>query len=331
MTEGKLSIRLPWQDQQWQRLSTAYEADTLPHAILLAGPKGIGKQRFAEAFAQRLLCESPVQGSACGECRQCHFICAGSHPDLKKVSPEESGKQIKIDQVRRLVESFGHTAQQGGFKVAVLSPAESMNINAANALLKCLEEPTANTLLILISDAPSQLLPTIRSRCQLVNFPLPSDAVVKEWLAGLAPSQSPIEQLVLEAAGQPMTALALLENNGLEQRKQLLDDFLMLLSGRQSALSVADKWQQFDLRDILLWLAGKISALISSRYAADSGEVAPAIKALSKSMPLISSKNLFLLLDQMVALRVSLERGANPNKLLALENLLLDCCEKNHS
>ncbi|WP_101759426.1 DNA polymerase III subunit delta' [Oceanicoccus sp. KOV_DT_Chl] len=331
MTEAAAAIRLPWQEQQWLHLVELHQQNTLPHAILLAGPQGIGKQRFAEAFTQYLLCESPRQNVACGECRQCGFIQAGSHPDLKWIAPEERGKQIKIDQVRALVESLGHTAQQSGYKVVVLAPAEAMNINAANALLKSLEEPAAKTLLVLISDAQSQLLPTIRSRCQVVGFPLPSMPIVKDWLATLAPASTSLELLYEEAAGQPMTALELLSDDGLERRQQLMTDFSMLLSGRLSALALAEKWQQYDLRDILYWLANKFSGLLARPYVAEEGEVAAGVAELFKHMPLISARNLFALLDQVTNLRVSLERGANPNKLLALESLLLECCEKNHS
>src|SRR5690606_26968585 len=149
----------------WQQICAQQAANKLPHALMLAGPKGIGKRHLAEALAHLLLCLAPVEGTPCGKCRSCQLNHAQPHPDFLMLAPEEGSKAIKVDQVRGLIESLGKTAQQGGYKVLVLEPAEAMNINSANALLKSLEEPANNTLLILVSHTPSAVLPTIRSRC----------------------------------------------------------------------------------------------------------------------------------------------------------------------
>ena len=327
LAEGSLAIKLPWQQQQWQRIDDLFQHKKLPHALLLAGPSGVGKQRFALALAQYLMCESPVQGMACGECRQCGFNLAGTHPDLKWVAPEEKSKHIKIDQIRALVESLGQTAQQAGYKICVLSPAETMNINSANALLKSLEEPTANTLLLLLTDAPSQLLPTIRSRCQRIDFPLPSNKESLAWLDTHVPSQTPIEELLHQAVGRPLAALALLENDGLERLQQLNKDYLALVTGRLSALSLAEKWLEHDLAEVLTWLSRQLSRIIS-------GHVAGATdmdKDWRQVTANANSQNLFNLLDSVNELINRLNRGANPNHQLALEELLLESCEKFHS
>ena len=322
--ESAITIKLPWQEQQWQRIDDLFQNKKLPHALLLAGPNGVGKQRFALALAQYFMCESPSQGMACGQCRQCGFNLAGTHPDLKWVAPEEKARQIKIDQVRGLVEALGQTAQQGGYKICVLSPAEAMNINSANALLKSLEEPTANTLLLLLTDAPSQLLPTIRSRCQTVNFSLPSAEQSLAWLNTLVPSHISVDELLYEAAGRPLAALELLENEGLERLQQLNKDYLALVSGRISALSLAEKWLDHELGDILAWLSRQLSRLISGRVAG-TADISDAWQQLAaKTEP----QNLFKLLDSVNQLTNSLNRGANPNRQLALEELLLESCEK---
>ncbi len=327
LADSSVAIKLPWQEQQWQRIDDLFQNKKLPHALLLAGPNGVGKQRFALALAQYLMCESPRQGIACGECRQCGFNLAGTHPDLKWVAPEEKAKQIKIDQVRALVEALGQTAQQGGFKICVLSPAESMNINSANALLKSLEEPTANTLLLLLTDAPSQLLPTIRSRCQTVHFPLPSKEESLAWLNTLVPSQTPVESLLYEAAERPLAALGLLENDGLERQQQLNNDYLALVCGRLSALSLAEKWLEYDLGEILDWLSRQLSRLISANVAGTKDLGDEWLQVTESANP----QNLFNLLDAVNSLSNSLNRGGNPNRQLALEELLLESCEKFHN
>jgi DNA polymerase-3 subunit delta' len=329
MSDDMMAVKLPWQESQWQRLDSLLRSGKLPHALLFAGPSGVGKQRFVNAFAHYLMCDSPAQGMACGNCRQCVLNKAGSHPDLKWVAPEEKSKQIKIDQIRSLVETLGHTSQQGGYKIVVLAPAEVMNINAANALLKSLEEPAPQTLLMLLTDSPNQLLPTIRSRCQTIDFPLPAKNQSLTWLASLVTAQTPVELLLAEAAGRPLDALDLLENEGLERRNQLTEDYLSMLCGRVSALRIAEKWLDYDLKEILLWMAHKLSGLISHRVAACDIEI------IGPSWAAVASKaevaQLFALLDKVNQLSGRLSYGANPNKQLALEELLLISCEKFHA
>ncbi|MFA7553586.1 MAG: DNA polymerase III subunit delta' [Spongiibacteraceae bacterium] len=324
-TAGSLAVKLPWQDEQWQRLEALRQSDKLPHAILLAGPAGVGKRRFAKAFAEYLICESPDSGVACGTCRQCGFILAGSHPDFKWLAPEEKSRQIKIDQIRELVDSLAQTSQQGGIKVATISPAEMMNTNAANALLKCLEEPSPNTLLLLLADAPNQLLPTIRSRCQIIKFPLPPQEVSLAWLATMTSSQTPVEELLLEAAGQPISVLELLQSDGLERRQQFNEDFLGMLEYKIPAIVVAEKWLAHDLTELLEWLARKLGRLIKCHMG--GAAVATDHRWLSV-VPASKVKGVFVLLDEVNALLVRLNRGANPNRQLALEALLLNSCER---
>ena len=170
----------PWQDSLWQQLAGRAQH---AHAYLLHGPVGIGKRDLAERLMASLLCQRPVSLEACGECKSCLLLKAGSHPDNYILEPEEADKAIKVDQVRELVDFVVQTAQLGGRKVVLLEPAEAMNLNAATALLKSLEEPSGNTVLLLISHQPSRLLPTIKSRCVQQGCPLPSEAMSLAWLA----------------------------------------------------------------------------------------------------------------------------------------------------
>src|SRR5690606_31936472 len=132
----------PWHLPVWDALTAGSRH---AHAFLFAGLPGVGKRLFAEAFAAHLLCLQPQSGRACGQCRSCHLCQAGSHPDRLVVEPEEQGKAIRIDAIRQLGDFMGQTAQQGGRKVIILHPAEAMNLNAANALLKSLERSEEHT------------------------------------------------------------------------------------------------------------------------------------------------------------------------------------------
>lgn len=175
----------PWQQALWSQLGGRAQH---AHAYLLYGPAGIGKRALAEHWAAQLLCQRPAAAGACGECKACQLLAAGTHPDYFVLEPEEAEKPIRVDQVRDLVGFVVQTAQLGGRKVVLLEPAEAMNVNAANALLKSLEEPSGDTVLLLISHQPSRLLPTIKSRCVQQACPLPG-AAAESGMAGAGPAR----------------------------------------------------------------------------------------------------------------------------------------------
>ncbi|MDD4239392.1 MAG: DNA polymerase III subunit delta' [Desulfotomaculaceae bacterium] len=155
-------------------LMNAVTSDHVVHAYLFAGPVGVGKETTAWAFARALLCMQPVAGDACGVCRACRQVEHLNHPDLYTVQP--SGASIKIEQVRGMLRRIPYRSYQGGRKVFLIHQAELMTADASNCLLKTLEEPPGDTVIILISDQPQSLLPTILSRCQQCSFksiPLP--------------------------------------------------------------------------------------------------------------------------------------------------------------
>lgn len=215
---------LPWLDPDWQRLWSAPSG--LPHALLLAGPSGLGKREFALAMTQRLLCESSTGSApACGECDACRWFEAGNHPDFRLLVPEvdaeevesedapaktekadkKKSKQIKIDQVRALADFVYVGAHRGKGRVVIVQPAEAMNPAAANSLLKILEEPPSSVYFILVSDAYKRLLPTIRSRCSQLLLARPDPVVARAWLKKTQPDA---EALLEVTGGMPLRALA---------------------------------------------------------------------------------------------------------------------------
>ena len=185
-----------WHSQQLQQLLAS--KGTLPHALLLHGPRGIGKLAFARALSQALLCEAPhADGAACGRCSACVWFESGSHPDFRQVEPaseqpdeeEEGGRKetkkslwIRIEQIRALAGFVNMSSHRGTVKIILIHPAEALYHNAANALLKSLEEPPPRTYFLLVAHRPHQLLPTIKSRCQQVTLRAPAAAEAAAWL-----------------------------------------------------------------------------------------------------------------------------------------------------
>ena len=315
----------PWQQAEWQQFVQQSSAGKLPHAILLAGPKGIGKRDLAEALAQRLLCESPREGGACGQCRGCQLNQAKTHPDFIWVTPEEGSKAIKVDQVRELTEALAKTAQQGGYKVVILEPAEAMNANAANALLKSLEEPAAHTLLLLISHSPSSVLPTIRSRCQLRALAMPRQELVLRWLSPLLVGRSlEAEDLLIAARGAPLIAMALLEGDALELREQQLQQLVRLSLGQLSAIDLAANWQSADMATLMEWYMGQIHALVRWLAGAEDPQVRLGPVEFRELAARVSPLVLHRYMEKLLVSKRQVLSGSNPNKQLMWEELLLD-------
>jgi DNA polymerase-3 subunit delta' len=245
---------LPWHSAQWRSLTERLGAGNLPHALLLTGMSGVGKRRFARLFAKAVLCEQPAeQHEPCGACRSCTLFEAGSHPDLVVVEPAEEGKDITIGQVRGLAAQVALKSQYGRHRVVVLDPADRMNPNAANALLKTLEEPGPDTLLLLVSDRPSALLPTIRSRCQQIAFRPPAKADALTWLATEIDAGDGAESLLALAGGAPLHAVELAREGGVTHYQSLLSDLEAVAAGADPVATAAT-WGEMALADMLaLW------------------------------------------------------------------------------
>ncbi len=320
MTTGALVMPYPWQEGEWQRLQQQHQQKKLPHALLLSGSRGLGKRQFAVALAQSLLCDAPQQGHGCGACRSCQLNQSQTHPDFLLIEPEEAGKAIKIDQIRVVSEFVSKTAQQGGRKVVVVAPAEAMNVNSANALLKSLEEPAGDTTLVLVWHTPSQVMPTIRSRCQQLAFPIPPREQSLQWLSKVVTPEVEPEKLLDMVAGAPLSARDLLEGDRLEQRSNVEQQLLSVANMQLSPLDAAKNWSSMDVIEIvewiLLWLhQGAVQA--ATREIKKSESVPALLAQLHPSL-------IFRFQDKLIIVKRQLLSGANPNKQLVLEELLLD-------
>ena len=245
---------LPWQRHQWQQLGSAINSGKLHHALLLTGPAGIGLRQFANLLAARLLCHQPGE-YMCGECRSCILFKAGNHPDLILLEPEEAGKQLKVELVRELVEFMHHTSQYGRKKLAIIDPADAMNRSSANSLLKTLEEPPADTLIILLSHQPSRLPVTVRSRCQRINFPPSYTEQTMTWLEqNVGARQLDAGELLEIAHGAPLKAVEMLEHDPLGKRAGLLQDLVGIRRGDADVVKIAERWLALGSDEVLRWL-----------------------------------------------------------------------------
>ncbi|MBU1214221.1 MAG: DNA polymerase III subunit delta' [Gammaproteobacteria bacterium] len=245
----------PWQLESWQALQDL--RSRLPHAILLKGAQGIGKLDLALNFAQSLLCQTPQSGGMpCGTCDACHWFDQGSHPDFRliqsealsaaddgeeKSSGKKPSKEISVGQIRDLSGFANFSSHRGGYRIVVVYPAESMNNNAANSLLKTLEEPTENLLFLLVTHKPQQLLPTILSRCLSFTVATPTLESGIKWLKEQG-INSP-EQALAQTGFAPLQALDWAESGeGADERAILLEAIRQ--PGRMDALALAEKLQK---------------------------------------------------------------------------------------
>jgi DNA polymerase III subunit delta' len=271
---------LPWHAEHWTRLQARRERDALPHALLVCGPIGLGKRDFVTRFIGGLLCQTPVNGDACGHCRSCLLVAAGSHPDLIGLSfgLRKDGVQraeIVVDQIRELSTRLAMRSQFGGWQIATIDPADSMNMAAANALLKTLEEPSAQTLLILLADAPWRLPQTIRSRCQRIEFQLPTADEALAWLQaeGVRDAQAALDA----AGGNPGLARAWAAEGALDQRLEVRKDLAALAAGRGQTMEVVKRWLDNQPAQRLWFAAQAASDELKARAAGGSGPMASSL------------------------------------------------------
>jgi DNA polymerase III subunit delta' len=315
-----------WQKNQWKHV--LQQRYNLPHALLLRGRAGTGKHAFALDLAQTLLCGQKVE-QACGTCPSCVWFAEGGHPDFRLISPEDADEsedapkkkatkksQISVAQIRQLIDYLSLSSHQAdSHRVILISPAETLNLASANALLKMLEEPPANTLFLLVTSQPQRLLPTILSRCQAIDMPLPNKLDALSWLKTVHVSNA--EAALEYAGGAPLLALQIAEEGEISASlvKNLalgakLEPFacapLFLSIGMERALEALQKWvfdlATYKLTDVLHY---------HSQYAS-------ALQALCKSV------NLKALLSFQENLLEARKTAAHPlNNELQLENILL--------
>lgn len=288
----------------WERIQPLLQNDRLPQALLFVGPRHANILQFANRLMALLICENEV--IPCRECPSCHLLVHGIHPDINYIRPEKLGGAIKIEQVRELQQHIYHTPQRGNRRFIVIDPADKMNIPAANALLKILEEPPSHTIFILIAEQINSMPATILSRCQTYIFPAPQGSLnLGDYLAigAFYPPQSSRAELIKHST-------------------TLVNALCELIEGKSSPCTIATQWSSYVFED-LLWVLYLINSQAIYYQLLGSNVISPGNEVLITFSRLIQPVDLFSQLDQINAIMLKINHNIHMNQTLVLESLLL--------
>lgn len=325
---------LPWQHQHWAQLHRYIVQQRIPQALLISGAKGLGKLQLARQFAGALLCASPgAEGLACGRCASCRLFNAQTHPDFIVIQPDEPGKSITVELMRNLITRVSLKPQYEAYRVIIVNPADMMNINAANAFLKCLEEPTERTVIILISDKPAKLPATIVSRCQKLALAAVDKEACSAWLRLQKPEISPSDISVLLGLAQnaPLLALDYANDGVLRLRNECFNDWMALARQQRHPVVIAENWQKFPEASLIFWMTSWIIDLVKCYYRAGPDDLYnPDLSVSLQSLaPRLELKKLFKLYDLLLIGRQRLDTQVNKQSLF--EEILIQWYQLNES
>ncbi|MDP2902192.1 MAG: DNA polymerase III subunit delta' [Methylovulum sp.] len=325
---------LPWQQQDWVHLQAYAAQQRIPQALLVSGKKGLGKQHFVNQFAYSLLCAKPhADGLACGQCHSCVLLNAETHPDYIVVKPDGLGKSITVDQIRGVIVRLTLKPQFDGYRVVIVNPADAMNTNAANAFLKCLEEPAGRTVIILISERAKALPATIVSRCQKMALTMPDRETVLAWLQQQKPGLSPcdIEILLDLAQLAPLLALQFANDETLNLRNTCFSSWMAIAQRRSHPVIVAEQWQKLPGPSLIFWMTSWVIDMIKCGYQAGqhqlyNPDLNKPLQALAQRLEL---KGLYQWYDLLLVSRQRLQTPINKQSLL--EEILIQWLQLNQS
>ncbi|MEM1438774.1 MAG: hypothetical protein AAF545_08675 [Pseudomonadota bacterium] len=286
-----------WNEELRQHLFQRVDDGALTHAVMLAGPPGMGKRALATQLLGRFLGVS-LDASAESPAHQ--------HPDLHVVRPEEDKRQIAVDQIRGLTAALALSAHGNQGKAALIEPADSMTSAAANSLLKTLEEPTADSLLVLVVDGRGRLPATILSRTTRYQTHPPARSAAVAWLAEQGLSEEDAAASLALADGAPFRALELAQGDGLALARQIHDDVAALMTSQRSALEVAAQWRKLPHEDVLAALRRVTMGLVYAR-------MSPKLSAASDFQRyVVDTRDAFCYLDGLNRLIARLPGTYNP-------------------
>lgn len=297
------SPELDWLQPLHAHLRERMDSDTLTHAVMLAGRPGVGKRALADMLARQFLGASTTPGVDV------------VHPDLHRVSPLEGKAQISVDQVRELTSELALSAHGPAGKVAIIEPADTMTVAAANSLLKTLEEPSGNSLLLLVADRSGRLPATITSRTTVYQVLPPARPEALRWLQAAGVAADDAADALDAADGAPLAALAMSEAGQLEIVRQVARDVQGMLAGRNKPLAVAAGWQKMPHELVLAALRRTTMQLIRAT-------MSQKLRAASDFQRyVVDTRDAFCYLDAINRLIARLPGSYNPD--LALEILAM--------
>ena len=324
---------LPWHRRQWRLLGDACKNQRLGHALLLRGREGIGVTQFARRLAAALVCRDPSPGHRpCGSCQSCGLTAAGSHPDLIIVEPEEGKSTISVVQVRHLVDALGLAPKLAGPKIALLSPAESLTREAANSLLKTLEEPPGDAVFLLVSHSSTKVPATVRSRCQRIDFAAPCRQEARQWLVEHVPQAVDVELALDIAGGAPFRALAMMKEDQLLLRGKVFGSFVEAVTGQADPLAVAKVWRLFGTKEVLQWLTSFAADCIKLSQAASASRIVnrDLVSALTNLVQGVEPWRFYELWDCCIRLNRDQSESTGLNDQLLLEGVAMTCTALAH-
>jgi DNA polymerase III subunit delta' len=311
---------LPWLKDAQQRLRLSFDAGRLAHSLLLLAAPGLGAESLAHWITALSLCGRPSE-RPCNSCAACRLLRSDTHPDVHVVRLEDDAQQIKVDQIRELIESLALKSYRGGFKVGVVEGAEALNIHGANAFLKTLEEPTPNTLLIMIAQPNHRLPATIASRCQRVTLRPPAAADAMNWLQARSPAANGWQAALALAGGAPLLALELAGEGLAEIDADMKRSMAELAAGSVDVTLLAERWVGSNPGLRISWLENWITQRVYMGLGASASHQTAEPVRLPAALLKPKIRALFELLDASHEIRRLVSTGMNQQ--LALEALLV--------
>lgn len=312
--------KLFWLDGAMARIRQAAGIGRMPHSLLLLAAPGLGVEFLAQWIVAFALCDDTSK-RPCGVCASCLLLQADNHPDALIVRVEEDAKQIKVEQVRSLIDALTLKSYRGGNKVALIEGAEALNANGANAFLKTLEEPTQNTVLILTANPNHRLPATISSRCLRISLRAPATGEARAWLKQHVAADRDWDAALALAGGAPLLACDI-DSAGLIALDQGMRSGLEQLSaGAVDVTLLAEQWVRSHLQLRILWLENWITARVRICLGVQESSPNDAPVRLPATRVRAKICQLYDLLDSARQFRRLSQTGMNQQ--LALETLLL--------
>ena len=321
----------PWHSKCWDNFVNSRKQHHLPHAILLAGEEGIGKTQLAQRMAQSLLCinTQAEPKDACNQCPSCKTYHSSANSDFLSIALLEDKKQISVDQIRTLSEFLNYSRSYNTHRVVIINPVDRMNLNAANSLLKSLEEPTPNTIIILVTENSSALLATIKSRCQLFTVNSPNKQETINWLTHnhLSDNVSAIkdspkidpEILFSMIGARPLKANAISAED-IENKALFFKQLQNVLNHSMSVSEMAKHWEKYDVDTLINWQLLTIQNAIKIAVSPDAaiGETNQLQNYVTEQL---NTDEQWQLYQQIIQQKQYIHTSVNP--LMFMENMIM--------